>query len=100
VGPCRRGCIAHTLGKPSISWVVMLGRAFVTKLAVEALDVRVLDRLAGRIKRSDAARVGPRVECAARKLRPVVQPVDSIQLRDQTSPPSQARGHALRMERA
>ena len=51
----------------------MLVEAFIAKLPVEAFDIRVLDRLTRSDEaQRDAARVGPRIERAAGKLRPVV----------------------------
>ena len=70
-------------------------QALVAKLAVEAFDVRVLDRLArSNEAQRDAARVGPRVERAAGKLRPVV---DDDRLR-QADRGVQAIEHARRRE--
>ena len=52
----------------------MFVEAFVAELAVEAFDVRVLNRPAGSNEaQRDAGGVGPRVERAARKLRPIVR---------------------------
>src|SRR6185312_5643488 len=48
-------------------------QTFIAKLAVEALDVRVLDWLARPNEgQRDAAGVGPRIERGAGKLRPIV----------------------------
>ena len=50
----------------------MLIEALVPKLPVEALDVRVFDRLAGPNEAElDPVRVRPRFECPARKLGPL-----------------------------
>jgi hypothetical protein len=54
-------------------------QAFVAKLSVEALDIRVLDRLTRPNEAErDAVRVRPRIERAAGKLRPVVDGRSSL----------------------
>ncbi len=60
-------CASATLTKP------VFVQALIPKLPIEALDVRVLDRLARADEAQlDAVRVRPRVERAPDKLRPVV----------------------------
>ena len=52
---------------------VVIVEALIAKLAIEALDVSVLRRLAGSNQLEiDTARVGPSIQRPARKFRPLV----------------------------
>ena len=69
----------------------VLVQALVAELAVEALDVGVLRRLAGLDQAQlDAALVGPLVERPARELRPLVGP-DRLRQRPEAAIASRTR---------